>query len=295
MLTTNVAGLRDPFMLVDNGVYYLYGTGVTNGDWDNTVWDCYVNNSGNLDGEFKRVETLVYEKPDGAEKQFWAPEVHKYNGSYYMLASYYSSKTGHRGSSILKADSPLGPFKEISDGHITPHNRDSIDATLYVDEDGTPWLIYVDEWTCTDDGIGRMDVAKLSDDLTQIITEPKELFRADTPDWTDHRVTDGCFLHKTQNGKLIMTWSNFDNYQNYCVAVAHSKDGKPDGEWLHEATPIFEKGMLNSFDGGHGMIFKSLDGTLYLCLHSPNLPCEETLERTVLIPITETDGTIKLA
>ena len=50
MIVTNVEGLRDPFMLVDDGVYYLYGTGVLNKDWDNTTWDCYVNDSGSLSG-----------------------------------------------------------------------------------------------------------------------------------------------------------------------------------------------------------------------------------------------------
>ena len=294
MKITNVYSLRDPFMLVDNGVYYLYGTGVDGSDWDNTIWACYVNDSGSLDGEWKKTEHLVYQRPDGAERQFWAPEVHKYNGNYYMLASYFSSKTGHRGSSILKSASPLGPFKEISDGHVTPHDRDSIDATLYVDNDGTPWLVFVDEWTCTDDGIGRMDVAKLSDDLTHIVIEPKEIFRADTPNWTDHRVTDGCFLHTTRGGKLLMIWSNFDNDQNYCVGIAHAKDGTPDGEWVHESTPLFERGITDHHDGGHGMIFENTDGQLYLCLHSPNLPCDECNERTVLIPIKEVDGTIKI-
>ena len=47
MIITKVEGLRDPFLLQENGVYYLYGTGVA-GDWDNTTWDCYVNRSGDL-------------------------------------------------------------------------------------------------------------------------------------------------------------------------------------------------------------------------------------------------------
>ena len=61
MIVTNVKGLRDPFMLVDDGVYYLYGTGVLNKDWDNTTWDCYVNDSGSLSGEWKKTEKLIYQ------------------------------------------------------------------------------------------------------------------------------------------------------------------------------------------------------------------------------------------
>ena len=229
MIITNVEGLRDPFMLIDNGVYYLYGTGVHHGNWENTVWDCYVNDSGSLYGEWKRHNTLVYQKPANAEKQFWAPEVHKYNGKFYMLCTYFSTKTGHRGCSVLSAPTPLGPFVEISNGHITPHNRDCIDATLYVDKGGQPWLVFVHEWTCTQDNVGRMDAARLSPDLTHLVSEPKELFRADSPLWTSHGVTDGCFIHTLNDGKIIMLWSNFDD-DGYCVCIAHSKENTIDGE-----------------------------------------------------------------
>ncbi len=295
MIVTNVEGVRDPFIFVENGVYYLYGTGVlTDGDWANTVWVCFVNDSGDLHGEWKPTERLVYAPPTHAVRQFWAPEVHKYNGKYYMLASYFSAETQHRGSSILEAPTPTGPFTEISDGPITPHDRDSIDATLYVDNTGQPWLVFVHEWTCTDDGVGRMDVAKLSDDLTHLISEPIELFRADSPPWTNKRVTDGCFIHTKQDGTPLMLWSNFEE-DGYCIGVAHSQNDAIDGAWEHEAVPLYKRGTRDHHDGGHGMLFTANDGKLYLCCHSPNMPCDECRERTILIPVTEQDGTLQLA
>ena len=287
MIITNVEGLRDPFVLLDNGVYYLYGTGAYGKGWDNTCWDCYVNDSGSLRGQWKRVHECIYQRPANAEKQFWAPEVHKYNGAYYLLASYHSSATGHRGSSVLKATSPTGPFVEISDGHITPKHWDAIDATLYIAPDGQPWLVFVHEWTCTDDGIGRMVAAKLSCDLSHLISEPVELFQADAPAWTDRPVTDGCFLHATRDGNLLMIWSN-DEPDGYCVGIAHSKNGKIDGEWEHEKVPLFKKGTVCEYDGGHGMLFKDTDGKLYMCLHSPDYFCAEFMERTILLPLQET-------
>lgn len=293
MIITGVEGLRDPFILVDNGVYYLYGTGVYGGDWENTCWDCYINDSGNLTGEWRHLDKLVYERPEKAEKMFWAPEVHKYNGFYYMIATYYSSDTEHRGCSILKASSPTGPFVEISDGHITPKNWDAIDGTLYVDYLGQPWLVFVHEWTCTDDGVGRMAVAKLSDDLSRMISSPIELFRADSPQWTNAAITDGCFMHTTSDGKLLMLWSNND-CDGYTVAVAHSENDQVHGKWVHEAAPIYKRGTLDHHDGGHGMIFTALDGQQYLAIHSPNAPCEECKERTVFIPIEEQNGTLRI-
>ena len=198
IIETNVGKLRDPFVLAENGTYYMYGTG----------WVCY-KNSGDLKHWIKSEKELVVIPSECCGDQ-WAPEVHKYNGKYYMFTTYRSSKTSRRGCTILKSDSPEGPFVEITNGHITPAEWDSIDGTFYVDEDNQPWMIFVHEWVSTDDNVGRMAAAKLSDDLTYFISEPIELFRADEPEWAKHGVTDGCFMYKTEDNQLLMLWSNFD-------------------------------------------------------------------------------------
>lgn len=291
MIEAKIDRIRDPFVLVEEDAYYVYGTGVVK-SWEDTRWVCYKNESGTLDGEWKLSDKPLYVTPDGAETNFWAPEVHKYNGAYYMFATYYSSKTEHRGCTILKADSPEGPFVEITNGHITPKDWDAIDGTLYVDEAGQPWMVFVHEWTCTEDGLGRMSVAKLSADLTHFISEPVDLFRSDAPSWTDRRVTDGCFMYKTRDGRLLMIWSNNEK-NGYCVGIAHSENGEPDGTWIQEDTLLFSKAISGRFDGGHGMIFKDRDGKLYLAVHSPNTPNDESHEKAVFVPVTEENGTLK--
>ncbi len=289
MIITNVTKLRDPFILVDNGVYYMYGTNVE-GDWnEQSWWDCYKNDTGSLDGEWKKLGKPIAVVPEDSLKNRWAPEVHKYKDAYYMFTTYYSKKLNRRGCTILKSDSPEGPFVEISDGTITPRDWDAIDGTLYIDSDNTPWLIFVHEWTCTDDGIGRMAAAKLSDDLTHLISEPIELFRADDPKWAcGHRVTDGCFMYTTKNGSLLMIWSNFDK-DGYCVGIARSENGKVDGKWIQQEKLLYSKEMTGT-DGGHGMIFSDVDSKMYLCIHSPN----KTIEKAVIIPICEKDDTLVL-
>lgn len=292
MIETSIKKLRDPFILVENGVYYAYGTGVSNmTDWNDTSYACFKNVSGRLDGEWTRLPQ-IYVNPPHAVKNRWAPEVHKYKGAFYMFTTYYSDETNHRGSTILRSESPEGPFVEITNGHITQPDWDCIDATFYVDREGQPWMIFVHEWTCTEDRIGRMAAAKLSDDLTHFISEPIELFRADAPKWAGGRgVTDGCFMYDTEDGGLIMLWSNFDDH-GYAVGVAKSSNGRVDGEWIQEETPIFSRSMTGKYDGGHGMIFTSLEGRKYLCIHSPNKPTPEREEVPVLIPVEERDGTV---
>ena len=280
MIVSSIKQLRDPSVLVENGIYYVYGTN----------WVCYKNTSGSLAGEWKFLG-VVAEKPAESDKNYWAPEVHKYGGSYYMFTTYHSTITNHRGCTILKSDNPEGPFVEITSGQVTPHDWDSIDGTFYVDEDGQPWMVFVHEWTSTDDGIGRMAAAKLSDDLTHFISEPIELFRADAPSWSRAQVTDGCWMYRTEDGQLLMLWSNSDP-AGYCVGIARSSNGKIDGEWTQDDELLYSKNMQMQYDGGHGMIFRDTDGQMYLSIHSPNRIIDDRKETPVFIPIREENGTL---
>ncbi len=293
MIFSGVENLRDPFVVRQGKTYYLYGTGIHDckQPWEDTDWTCYVNESGKLDGQWKMTENSVYEIPEGAVKNFWAPEVHEYKGSFYMIASYYWEKTGHRGCAVLKADSPAGPFVQISNGHITPWEWDSIDGTLYVDKEGQPWMVFVHEWTCTDDGVGRMCVAKLSEDLTHFISEPKELFRATDPSWTDIIVTDGCFMYTTENGTLLMIWSN-GSKEGYCVGIARSKSGNVEGPWEQDEERLFYRKNPGEMDGGHAMIFTDPASQMYLALHGPNRPGEGEKIKVVFFPLKEENDTL---
>ena len=123
--------VRDPWVLEHEGTYYLYGTGLA---WNG--YGCvYSDDLTNWSDPVK-----VYE-PEGAcdgENDWWAPECHEYEGHFYLFATYRSAASGKRGVAIFRSADPLGPFEIITDGHITPKDRDAIDGTLYVDEDGQP-------------------------------------------------------------------------------------------------------------------------------------------------------------
>mgnify|MGYP002518697979 CR=1 FL=1 len=268
--------LRDPFILSHNGAHYLYATG-----W--TV-------SRLLPGGELSAPVPCVEYPADFDSCDWAPEVYHYGGRFYMFTTYRSTETGHRGCAVFVADTPEGPFRLHSDGHFTPHDRDAIDATLYIDEAGDPWAVYVEEWTTTPDNIGRMDTARLSADLTHLITEPIELFRADDPAWSRAQVTDGCFLHRTAAGSLLMLWSNWDD-EGYCVAIARSTSGRLTGPWIQEETRLFSKSITGEYDGGHGMILRTDDG-LWLSIHSPNSERDGRIETPVLVPIREENDTL---
>lgn len=280
MIVSSIEQLRDPCILLENGVYYAYGTG----------WVCYKNESGLLEGDWTPLGRVAV-APEDAIDCYWAPEVHKYNGYFYMFTTYKSAKNGHRGCTVLRSESPAGPFVEISDGHLTPSDWDAIDGTLYIDGAGDPWMVFVHEWTSTDDGVGRMAAARLSDDLSRFITEPIELFRADDPSWSRGNVTDGCWMYRCESGELLMIWSNWDAH-GYCVGIARSDNGEIDGNWTQDDELLYSKSMTGEYDGGHGMIFTSINGQMYLSIHSPNNAGDGRKETPVFIAICEKNGTL---
>ncbi|MDY3761220.1 MAG: family 43 glycosylhydrolase [Eubacteriales bacterium] len=253
--------IRDPFILEDNGVYYMYGTG----------WKYYKNTSGDLNGEWTGPYPCIdwnniSENIPDYEKDCWAPEVYKYNGSYYMITTYNSSERGSsdgehkydgRGTVILRAEDPEGPFTKWSDGQITPDTWDCIDGTLYIDDEGQPWLYFVHEWTSTDGEGGKFSCAKLSSDLKTLISEPKDVFNAGG-------VTDGCFIYTAANGDLLSLWSTYDDDYGYCVNVIRSKNGI-DGDWLFDS--MLYSSYYGAESGGHGMLFTDSDGRMKMSFH----------------------------
>lgn len=282
MITSTIEWLRDPCILAENGVYYAYGTG----------WLCYKNTSGDLGGAWELVGTVasVADTADD-DGSHWAPEVHKYGGAYYMFTTYKSKSTGHRGCAIFRSESPEGPFRQITDGHITPHDWDAIDGTFYIDPEGQPWMVFVHEWTCRPNGIGSFAAARLSDDLTTFISEPIELFYANEAVWATAGVTDGCWMYTTAEGELLMIWSNFAA-DGYSVGIAHSSNGRLDGKWTQETERLYGKSQGWQYDGGHAMTFVGFDGKLYLSFHSPNTPSGDRQERPCFMAIREENGTL---
>ena len=280
MITSDIPCLRDPFIVVEDGAYYAFGTG----------WRCYKNTSDSLQGPWVCLGTVAsVADPSRDGGDHWAPEVHKYKGAYYMFTTYMNKETGHHGCTVMRSDSPEGPFCEITGGTVTPAEWDAIDGTLYVDGESQPWMVFVHEWVCMPDRVGTFAAARLSEDLTHFVSEPFELFRADEPSWAAHTVTDGCFMHTTAEGDLLMIWSNFDA-QGYVVAVAKSANRRLDGEWIHEEKLLYSKSMTGEYDGGHAMIFTDTDGQMYLSFHSPNAAVGDRKETPVFLAIKEENG-----
>lgn len=264
--------IRDPFILTDfeTETYYMYGTtNLTRGELAaNPKFSVYVSKDlENFEGPF-----VIF---DGKEENFWAThdywaaEVWKYRGNYYLFGS-FKADDRHRATQILRSDSPLGPFKPISERPQTPAEWECLDGTLRIEND-VPYMVFCHEWVQCEDG--EMYAVRLTEDLTSSVGDPFLLFKAsDNPyvsafangDFQNCRVTDGPFLFR-EDGKLKMIWSSFAEGK-YAVLEAEADSLK--GPWTHKK-PRFD------FDGGHAMLFDALDGQKYFSLHQPNRADDE--------------------
>lgn len=281
--------IRDPYILpvAEEQRYYLFGT------TDRMPWsgpgegfDCYRSD------DLKEWEGPIaaWRPPERfwGTTQFWAPEVHAHDGAYYLFATFKAEKR-YRGTEIFRAEKPEGPFVEHSCRPVTPEEWECLDGTLHIEPDGTPYLVFCHEWVQIHNG--AICAVKLSPDLRRAISPPLHLFSATDAPWVKRKpwpeagdkhpfptyVTDGPYLHRTKAGDLILIWSSFGE-SGYAIGTARSESGTIAGPWHHESEALWSR------DGGHGMIFPTFDGRLYLTFHMPNTPGEE---HPVLVEIRE--------
>lgn len=122
----------DPYILYDEGRYYMYGTGggAKNG------FSAY----SSRDLVNWKYEGQVYtgNTPESwALHSFWAPEVYKVKSKYYMFfsAQWKLNPTNELENfriGIAVADKPTGPFVEMSDKPVFDPGYPIIDANVFL-------------------------------------------------------------------------------------------------------------------------------------------------------------------
>ncbi|GGF37849.1 glycoside hydrolase family 43 protein [Echinicola rosea] len=316
----------DPFILNDqNGKYYMYGTG--GGAEDGFA----AYSSDNLvDWEFEGQVYRGNTEDSWALKFFWAPEVYKMDGKYYMFfsAQWKVNPTNEEENfmiGVAVADSPTGPFKEMYDRPIFDPGYPIIDANVY-QEDGKYYLYYsracykhpveseVADWAREKGWYEEIEESwvygvELKPDFSGVIGDPVLCLRPplrmdDTQaEWesrsvTKHEInrrwTEGSVIFKHKDTYYIMYSSNYYAGQNYAVGYATGKS--PLGPFTKAANnPVLE---LNTPKGGevtgtgHNNIVFLDNGEMYCVYHGRTK--ESGQERVVFLDKMEiqADGTL---
>lgn len=281
--------IRDPFILPDTAsrTYYLVASGgrsvTVRASKDLRTWS---------------EPQTVFALPEGhwGPSAIWAPEMHRYRGKYYVFATFMDDRPlapqrpgwpplVRRGTQILVADRPEGPFVPFDNRPHTPDDEMALDGTLWV-EGGVPHMIYCHEWVQIRDG--GMNLIRLKRDLSASEGEPRVLFRGSDAPWaprgSERYVTDGPALYRSKSGRLFMLWSSFSD-TGYTTGLAVSDSGKVAGPWRQQAEPFYRD------DGGHAMIFRGFDRKLRVALHAPNRSPEE---RCRIFEVEDTGETLRI-
>ena len=278
--------VRDPFILTDQTTsnYYLYaqcGNRLRN---DNLGTGVEVYRSKDLSNWTNPHQ--VFERPTAnfwGGKEVWAPEVHRMGDTYFMFVS-FPGRQGGRGTQILKAQHPEGPFVVAGEGANTPPEQRALDGTPWVDVGGTNWMIYCHEWCQI--GEGTVRAVRMAKDWTTRQGESILLFKASEAPWVreyskNKYVTDGPCLYRMKDGKLLILWSSFRKGGDYALGLAEAESGRIEGPWRQSGEPLFPD------NGGHGMFFRDFSGNLCLVSHQPN---QSPNERVKFRKLKEVDG-----
>lgn len=245
--TNPVAPGADPFVLKDDdGTYYLYGSG---GD----SYGYRVYSSKNLVEWTSHGYCLHFEDEDvfydtestyQQNKLFWAPEVIKYNGKYYMTVSFQH----HLNFAV--ADSPLGPFKTIGEDILFP-GIDTIDGHFFL-ENGVMYFYFVTEGAATINGftvsVGNNIWGSVLDMETMKLqaSSIKLLLEFDTEYERNTRVVEGPFVIKN-NGKYYLTFSS-TGYKTPDYSVHYATSTSPLASYTRDARNVVLKTVDLEYD-----------------------------------------------
>ena len=241
--------LADPFILLDGDTYYAYGTHNRNGI------EYYT--STNLK-EWRYGGLALHKRDSYGEKWFWAPEVYHINGKYYM---YY---TAEERICVAVANTPKGPFKQVEKVSMLP-NEHAIDNTLFIDDDGKPYLFYVHIKNGFHIKVAELerDYMTIKQNTTTHCIKPKQRWEQ-----VEGKVNEGPSIIK-HNGRYFLLYSgNGYKSQHYGIGYATAKSIK--GPWRKSSlNPILQ--LPGDLAGtGHGAPFYDKKGRMHYVFHAHN-------------------------
>lgn len=252
-VTNDRLPIADPHVIYHNGKYYAYGTRI-NG------FEVYI--SEDLE-HWRRNESLALPPENSwGNRWFWAPEVY-YIESKNRFFMFYSVDEH---ICVAWATRPEGPFVQDERKPIVP-NEKGIDTSLFIDDDGTPYLYYV---RFTDGNV--IWVAEMNDDLSSIKSETLTRCITASEPWEriQGKIAEGPSIIKRGDTYYLLYSANHFESKDYAVGYATSKS--PKGPWVkHSGNPILrrDKPAADGLIGvGHGAPFMTADGNYKYIYHA---------------------------
>jgi len=290
----------DPFVLYNDGLYYLYATSAGDGF---KYWT-----SNNLSDWEEGGYAFRMTDDSWGKGSFWAPEVIRYNDKFYMVYSAAGETMYGKGMRICLAvsDKPGGPFEEIY-APLFDFGFSCIDGHIFVDSNSKPYLYFEmvgavgEHWNNKGYLWGMIMGVELSSDLSRPLHEQKLCLYPsqewEHPESLKARSTEGMTVFK-KDSIYYMTYSG-NHYADPDYGVGYAMSDRPLGMWVKsENNPILKQDKENHVTGpGHNSVVRSPDGKEWFVIyHSHANPDKPGGKRILNIDrlIFNNDGTLSV-
>jgi beta-xylosidase len=271
----------DPTIYVENGQYYLTGTGgqrqgppgfsiLVSNDLKSWTSPAGANDS----------TCMLLTKGDHTfgSRGFWAPQLFKAEDSYYL------TYTADEQTVLACSESLPGPYRQKTVRPIDASGK-NIDSFIFKDDDGKYYLYHVRLnngnylWVAEfDPGKGDIRPETLTKCFDQ--TEPWEA----TPNYESAPIMEGPTVLKLKNTYYLFYSAN--HFLNIDYAVGYAVSDSPYGPWIKQKdSPILHRSTVGENGSGHGDFFEGTDGRLYYVYHVHFGPNQVSPRRTRIVPV----------
>jgi GH43 family beta-xylosidase len=261
----------DPFVLKHRGAYWCYCTG-----WSHDGRCFGVLTSRDLIHWTQSAGALA--PLEGAFKEYWAPEVVYWNGSFYMYYSVGDGVVMHIRAAV--AEAPGGPFVDCGK-RLTPHEF-AIDAHCFQDEDGCRYLFYATDFLDR----SRVGTGTVFDRMVDPLTlagdpRPVALAHFDWQVFDPQRMEKGGVRWHTVEGPFVLKrkgvyYEMFSggNWQNTSYGVSYASAGSLEdlAEWRqiehNDRRPLVLRTLPGEVIGpGHNSVVRAPDNLQLYCVY----------------------------
>ncbi|MDO4971459.1 MAG: family 43 glycosylhydrolase [Bacteroidales bacterium] len=201
-------------------------------------------------GEIVNADMVKWGRPEGGF--MWAPDAAYKNGKYYFYFPHPSEsnvapswKVG-----VAVSDYPDRDFKVLDEPMKAPNGYvggwDMIDPTLFIDDDGQPYLYY--------GGGGNLYAARVKDNMIELAEPLKKM--EGLKDFHE-----GAWVHK-YNGKYYLSYAdNFDgaNRMLYCMSDSPMGPWEYKGILLAPTTCAMTHGSIVEYKGEWFLFYHNSD------------------------------------
>ena len=210
----------------------------------------------------------------GASPLVTSPEIHRFNGKYYYMATFERPDVVARGADgkpfarrscvALVSDDIRGPYRTIdSNSRLLVESEMAAHPTFGVDYLGASYMIYTHQGE--QNGDGTVQIIRFSDDLGRRVGEAYIMFSAADNVWSGCE-TDGarCFspvmeapyLFTTDEKEMGILFTTYIGGER-TIGVAYTTTGEYgyNGPWEVDDQPLLTGGV------GSASIFADYDGT----------------------------------